>query len=104
MPDSAQNQVRYRAHFTPEAWVNDNAVEVDAEGEQSWDCTRAVNAHADYFNRLETSGHNGSLDDDLSGLLDNDDVLREDQDAPEWVRNWRGPFSIHVFRQVPDGA
>lgn len=87
--------MRYIAHFSPEAWINDYAVPVvpvDAEGPTEWDCTRAVSEDQDYFDRLLRH------DDDPydNGVIDNDDMLRSDPDAPDWVRDWRGPFTIRV--------
>lgn len=84
----------YTARFVPQAWVNDYAVDVDPEGDTEWDCTEAVR---EYLNphgglrktfRLMTGGE----------YLDNDDILHSDPAAPEWVREWRGPFSIYVSK------
>jgi hypothetical protein len=83
---------RYIAHFTPEEWVRDNAVEVDAEGPQEWDCTAYARGVADYLEVCARRRHE-NLDD---GVLDNDDVFADDPAAPEWVRAWHGPFTITV--------
>jgi hypothetical protein len=82
------SETRYEAHFTPEAWVNDQAIEVDAQGPQSWDCTAYAEQHAAYLARLDT--------DDEFGGVDTDDVFQSDPAAPEWVREWRGPFTIRI--------
>lgn len=34
---------------------------------------------------------------DWARVLDIDDALREDENAPEWVRQWHGPFTIQVW-------
>jgi hypothetical protein len=34
------------------------------------------------------------------GVLDRDAVLKADPNAPQWVRDWRGPFTIRVYRPV----
>jgi hypothetical protein len=85
----------YVAHFTPEAWVNDNAVEVDPEGAQEWDCTTFVGERQDYFGRL-FADEGG--DPSGAGVIDASDTLVYDPAAPEWVRAWSGPFTIRVRR------
>ncbi len=77
---------RYQAHFDPQAWVNDYAVSVDPEGEQTWDCTAFASDDTDYTARVL-----GNWDG-----LDRDDVFIGDPAAPEWVRNWHGPFTITI--------
>lgn len=87
---------RFWAHFTPEAWVRDQAIEVDSEGPQTWDCTRFATENIAYLVSLPAG-------DDLAdafGVIDNDDVFKADPDAPEWVREWRGPFTIRI-QEVP---
>ena len=81
----------FTARFFPEAWVNDYAVEVDPEGETSWDATEAVRDDFDYFADLFGRDIFGG-----ESVVDNDDVLAADPNAPEWVREWRGPFTINV--------
>ena len=34
--------MRYIATFTPQAWVRDNAIEVDPEGPTQWNCTEEL--------------------------------------------------------------
>lgn len=90
----------YTAHITPEAWERDNAVPVEPEGPDRWDCTRAVARAADYFAKL--AGEHGW--DDPGGLLDRDDRLKDDPDAPMWVGEWSGPFTIRVHRSCAGDA
>ena len=90
-------QVRYVAHFTPEAWVRGQAIEVDAEGRpQEWDCTREATEPetAAYLLRL-LHDRDESLTDGW-GVTDNDDRFKNDPGAPEWIREWRGPFTIRI--------
>lgn len=76
--------LRYVAHFQPEAWVNNYAIAVDDEGEDTWDVTDAVAAIWDEpFDLDETR-------------TDDDDVLKTHPGAPAWVRDWSGPFTIEV--------
>jgi hypothetical protein len=92
---------RYMAHFTAEAWQRDQAVEVDPLGPAHWDCTRYARQHAGYLAALSEVRHESPLHHD--GVLDNDDVFRNDPAAPEWVRYWRGPFTIRITMD-PDAA
>ncbi len=66
---------RIRCTFTPQAWVNDYAVEVDPQGETVWEM---------------------SVEDvPKSGTYDSDN-LRDADEAPEWVKSWSGPFEVYV--------
>lgn len=84
---------RFVARFYPQAWVRDNAIEVDPEGDTEWDVTiEFATLPSDYRAMLleEIDRHDEALD--------RDDVLKGDPNAPEWVREWQGPFSIYVRR------
>jgi hypothetical protein len=87
-------KLRYLAWFTPEAWVRDQATEVDPPGPQEWDCTSYALAHLDYLTAAASRQRESLADDE--GVLDYDDVFKSDADAPEWVRAWAGPFTIRV--------
>ena len=84
----------WTAHFTPEAWQHDQAVEVDPEGPAEWDCTAWVRQHPDYMDRI-TMESGGDLAD---GVLDRDDLFWSDPAAPQWIREWQGPSTIRVRR------
>ena len=87
--------VRYIARFQPEAWINDCAIAVDPDGPTEWDCTAFVTPDV----RAYLDGCVKRRDDDLaSGVLDDADVFIDDPAAPEWVRRWRGPFTIQLFQ------
>lgn len=88
----------FTARFSAQVWINDNAMEVDAQGPTTWDCTKAVSERADYFKHL-AAGEPGGWQGEV---LDNDDVLKSDPEAPEWVREWSGPFSIWVSLSSPE--
>jgi hypothetical protein len=85
----------YRATFSPEAWVNHQAIPVDPEGETEWDCTAFALEHPDYLAQLEDDL------DDPDGTEDDYDVFKADPAAPEWAREWQGPFTIRI-RRVED--
>lgn len=84
------------ARFVPQAWINDYAVDVDPEGDTEWDATAEFGQMpADY--RADLLEELRSEDE----VIDNYDWLKSDPNAPEWVREWSGPFSIWV-RLDPD--
>jgi hypothetical protein len=62
------------ARFLPEAWVRDNAIAVDPEGDTEWTIDAdEINFHDLYFEDLQTS-----------------------RNAPQWVKDWSGPFTIKL--------
>jgi hypothetical protein len=75
----------YIATFMPQAWINNNAVAVDPIGKTEWE-PRAV---PEYIVEALAAGTVGEV-------IDNDDELKDDDNAPLWVRNWSGPFTILV--------
>jgi hypothetical protein len=66
------------AEFCPQAWQNGYAISVDAEGEF-------------IFNNMTEDEARAIEDDEYSS-----DALRTLDSAPEWVRNWQGPFYVRV--------
>lgn len=85
------------ARFVAEAWVNDNAVEIDPEGPTEWDCTAAFAALPDDYRADLLAEADAAYDDEA---LDRYDRLKVDPAAPPWVRAHRGPFSIYVRREA----
>jgi len=75
---------RIVATFHPQAWVNDYAIEVDPEGETRWDVTDGIVAMG-LLKALEIRDDCYTSDD-----------LRFSDNAPDWVRNWTGPFYVAV--------
>ena len=85
----------YTAHFTPEAWQGGEAVEVAVDDHpRSWDCTAYASQHMPYLTRVAAA--RGESTDAPDGVLDNDDVFKDDPAAPQWIRDWRGPFTIRI--------
>lgn len=76
------NKPAIMATFLPQAWVNDHAIEVDPEGETTFDVTEVV-AH-DIFSYPDNSYDS----DDLRNL------------GPDWIKNWHGPFEITVQESI----
>lgn len=75
-----------RATFQAQAWVNDYAIDVDPEGPTSWQVSER------YLQELRAGGGERVLEDNTY----ESDELRHDPAAPEWIRNWHGPFYIEV--------
>lgn len=71
--------MRLHLRFHPQAWINDYAVAVDPEGP------------TEFFVEF-----GGELPDDDSY---ESDEFRELDGAPEWVRNWSGPFYIEILNR-----
>ncbi len=70
--------------FVPQAWVNDYAVEVDAQGPLTWQVPFT----------------------DLKGIKPDSnpsDELHRDKAAPKWVRDWSGPFYVTWDEEQVDG-
>ena len=64
--------------FHPQAWHNDYAIPVDAEGPVTWTT---------------------NWQDDTPLPANNDyqsDQLARESDAPLWIQNWSGPFYVEV--------
>lgn len=84
--DSAAEDGRHlRVRFTPQAWMNDHAVEVDAEGPVEWDVSPVG------IDALQSSGN-----PDLSDALAYEPWFEGDPATPAWIRAWTGPFHIQV--------
>jgi hypothetical protein len=77
------------ARFSPEAWVNDYAIPVDPEGPTEWEVTPA------YLTEL-TARYGPEL---LCESSYEADELRHDPAAPEWIREWRGPFTVYIVEE-----
>ncbi len=84
--DAAVDGRRLRVRFTPQAWMNDHAVEVDAEGPVEWDASPVG------IDALQSSGN-----PDLSDALAYEPWFTDDPATPAWIRAWTGPFHIEVL-------
>jgi hypothetical protein len=76
-----------RATFHPQAWVNDYAISVDPEGETSWEVEE---------DEIEAAMADFGVDRER--VMERDehesDDFRNSRNAPQWVRDWSGPFYI----------
>lgn len=78
LDDAAERRIM--AVFHPRAWRNDYAIDVDPEGPVEFDVTAEIEAMGEAAARR--------LKDDR----DNSDDLSRAAGAPDWIRNWSGPF------------
>jgi hypothetical protein len=89
---------KFTATIDPQEWVDDYALSVDPPGETTWDCTAFIKADPERFGDVELTI------DEEDRWLDTNDALREDPNAPAWVKEWSGPFTITVsYREEPFG-
>ena len=84
----AKDRERIMADFRPEAWVRDNAIEVDVDEDKEIDVTYEIL---------------------LMGLDDASELQSQDSDhlldavrAPRWIRDWNGPFTIDTESAVAE--
>lgn len=76
--------------FSPQAWIRDQAIEVDPDGPTTFAVPvgDAQDAEGDW----------------LPDCSDESDDLRTHANSPDWIRNWRGPFSIAIERDSVSAA
>jgi hypothetical protein len=71
-----------RVRFTPQAWIKDYAYDIDPEGETVFEIPIAdamINGRLRKNNDYET------------------DALKSHPNAPEWIREFRGPFEVEIL-------
>lgn len=85
----------YLATFHPQVWVNDHAMSADPQGPTEWDATRFIQA-------IPASKRALLLEPDTN----DSDALREDPVAPQWIRDWSGPYFVSVdeVETLPDSV
>lgn len=89
------SDIRFVATFTAQAWLSGHAISVDPQGDTDWDVTATIKAMPiDSVLR-----HDLNRADPYDDVLDREDVLRADPNAPEWTRKWSGPFDITIRRE-----
>jgi len=70
-----------KVRFHPQAWVNDYAMSVDPEGETEFEVPNEL------------------VSDDMEDDDYPSDELHLHDNAPQWVKNWSGPFWIEILRE-----
>jgi hypothetical protein len=86
-------RTRYIARFVPQAWVLDQTISVDPDGPVEWDATSFFASlsrehREELLARIDAEGE----------ALDRYDAFCSDDEAPSWIRDWSGPFSIYLRR------
>lgn len=79
---------RVIAHFQPQAWVKDYAIDVDASGETEWDITAEIIAM------------DPEKAQDIKDDSDESDAFTGSKSAPAFVRDWSGPYHVSVADQI----
>lgn len=94
-PPRDPSRSRYVAHFQPQVWLNDQALDCDAPGESEWDCTKFLEdvAFAPSIARVDAEI------DEEGVFFDRGDQLMHDPTKPAWIADWTGPFAITVRRE-----
>ena len=94
----------FTAMFTPQAWIRDNAVEIDAGGERQWSLSPAFLAER-VQSVVDWNAHLGtpiSADEALRLVTETStnesDELRGDPAAPAWIADHSGPFYCEAWR------
>lgn len=73
-----------RLRFQPQAWQNNYAIQVDAEGDDEWDYP--LDKFLSEFPRQQSFAENDEARDSL----------HEADEAPNWVQGWAGPFEVEL--------
>ncbi len=95
MPEDHTEKPPVPVTFTAQKWVNDHALEVDPLGDTEWKIP--------YEEFIQIT--NGREPKDVESDTYDSDYLRFSKDAPQWIRDWDGPFYCEVdssyFEDVP---
>ncbi|MBI6883052.1 hypothetical protein [Pseudomonas putida] len=78
------------ATFFPQAWQSNYAVDVDPEGDCSFDITPEV----------ESMGKDNALS--IKDNSNSSDVFIYAAHAPKWIKDWNGPFYIRVEASISE--
>lgn len=81
---------KFIAIFQAEADSMGHIIVVDPQGPTAWDTTEHI--------------QEGCEDIYLAGPGEHTDTLRDFKEAPAWVRNWNGPFTVRVEKMTDEQA
>lgn len=97
-------RIRVTARFVPQLWAGDQAITVNPPGPDEWDATEAFAALPDDYRAelLDLMDEVREWSIHIGEALDGHDALRSDPNAPEWVRQWPGPFDTYVRETEPE--
>lgn len=79
--------LHYRARFSPEIWVRDQAIGVEPYGETVWDVTEEILAMPPHWRQQALQGSSFAADE-----------LVLSKNAPDWVKKWarHDPYEVSV--------
>lgn len=77
------------AVFVPQAWQGDYAIDVDP-GETEFDVA----------DQIEAMGHAKALE--LRDNSDASDNLAQGKNAPDWIKQWNGPYYVRIEDGLAD--
>lgn len=83
-------QVKAMALFRPQAWVDDWAVDADPDGPQIYDISP----------ELVAMGVDAAMQ--IKDLTNESDEFKDAKNAPDWVKEWSGPFEVDVEDAILD--
>jgi hypothetical protein len=78
------------ATFIPQAWSDDHLIPVDPLGDASFDVTAEIKAMGMIAARQ------------IADYTSSSDQLRYAASAPQWVKDWPGPYSIEVEESIAE--
>ena len=89
--DGDHGMSKFIATFIPQqtlSWLGGDCYPADPKGDTEWDCTQYLKAT--YTQEEIDSILSSPYGDELT------DSVRDDPNAPEWVREWDGPYEVRV--------
>ena len=96
-------EVRYKAEFSPERWVGDDAIAVSPPGPTIWECTAFLLNPPSWVRERSAPEIIAQINRAMDRrAVDIDDILHTDPAAPPWVKAWAGPFTITVSPLVDE--
>ncbi|MCR5942623.1 hypothetical protein FG152_17590 [Ochrobactrum sp. XJ1] len=90
LPGACLQDRRVTLTFVPQIWHGDQAIEVDVSEPTEWTVSLSL-----LLERFPT-------DADWDAKAEIRDDLRDEGDAPQWIRDWLGPFEVRLDDDVAD--
>jgi hypothetical protein len=78
------------ATFFPQAWDNNHLIDLEPQGDSSFDVTPEVESMGQENALLIKDNSNAS------------DVFQYAAHAPHWIKHWQGPFHIKVSESIQE--
>lgn len=90
LPGACLQDRRVTLTFVPQIWHGDQAIEVDVAEPTEWTVSLSL-----LLERIPTEA-------DWDAMAEIRDDLRCEGDAPQWIRDWPGPFEVRLDDDVAD--